>query len=94
MDEIKAFLEEQKNQENELSPEELENAAGGTCNSATCTETLLSVFSVGIGCAVLAVYTYANSGDYVEQHEDHLTIHIGGHVGQKYDNEGRLCNEG
>ena len=31
MDEIKAFLEEQKNQENELSPEELENAAGGTC---------------------------------------------------------------
>ena len=32
MDEIKDFLDDQKNQEQELSPEDLENAAGGTCS--------------------------------------------------------------
>ena len=96
-DEIKAFFDGLVKKDKELSADELENAAGGTCNSATCNETLLSVFSVGIGCAVIAGISYANSGDYVERHEDnpnHFTIHIRGHVGQKHDNDGRLCNAG
>ena len=32
-DEIKAFLEAKSEEEKELSPEELENAAGGNCNN-------------------------------------------------------------
>ena len=54
MGEIQAFLNERKYQDEELSPEELENAAGGTCNGSTGAETVLSVMGLGVAC-VLAV---------------------------------------
>ena len=57
VDEIKTFLEAQAKNEKELSPEELENAAGGTCNGSTRFEVGLSIFGIGIGCAVYAAYS-------------------------------------
>ena len=75
IDEIKAFLEERANQEKELSPAELENAAGGTCNENTAMETAISVLG-GVGCAIYAGISAAN-----------------GYTGQKYEIDGRLCNE-
>ena len=68
MDEIKAFLDEQKNQDEELSPEELENAAGGTCNTSTGAETVLSVMGMGVAC-VVAVCVSASEG-HVGQETD------------------------
>ena len=55
MDEIKVFLEEQAKADKELSVEELENVAGGGCNGVTKRETYVSIFSAGIGCAVIAI---------------------------------------
>ena len=95
-DEIKAFFDGLVKKDKELSADELENAAGGTCNSATCTETLLSVFSVGIGCTAFAIVSYVYSEDRAERYKDDpnpYNFPIGGHVGQRYDNDGRLCNK-
>ena len=55
LDEIKAFLEASKPQEGELAPEEMENAAGGTCNKKTGGEFVLSAFTFGAGCAGYAL---------------------------------------
>ena len=49
-EEIKAFLREKADQE--LSDAELDSVAGGTCNNHTLSETLVSVFTAGIICAV------------------------------------------
>ena len=93
-DEVKEFFKGFAKNDKELTENELENAAGGTCNSATGVETLLSVFSAGIGCAVFAVITYANSKDWLERKENNqYTLHLGGHLGQQYEQDGRLCNE-
>ncbi len=75
-DEIKAFLETQTKADKELSVDELENAAGGTCNYATAGEAAASIYYLGIGCASIAIRSA-----------------IYGHVGQKTDDEGRICNE-
>jgi len=77
LDEIKAFLEASKPQEKELAPEEMENAAGGTCNDETKEETLWSQVTLGFYCLGYAIYSATT-----------------GRVGQKYDDEGRLCNGG
>ena len=53
--EIKAFLDNQAKADKELSVEELENAAGGTCNEATKSEIVTSIFSAGIVCATMAI---------------------------------------
>ena len=53
--EIKAFLEAQTKADKELSVEELENAAGGTCNSKTTGEFHFSIGTFGLGCAAIAI---------------------------------------
>ena len=51
LDEIKVFLEEQAKADKELSAEELENVAGGTCNDETEGELKWSLSTLGFGCA-------------------------------------------
>ena len=77
VDEIKTFLEAQAKNEKELSPEELENAAGGTYNGSTRFEVGLSIFGIGIGCAVYAAYS-AGADDM--------------HAGQNTEYDGPLCS--
>ena len=79
MDEIKAFLEGVQKANAELAPEELENAAGGTCNSNTAFEAGLSVLSLGISCAGFALVSGYVFGDEYS-------------TGQTTDDNGRLCN--
>ena len=55
LDEIKAFLENLTKADKELSADELENVAGGTCNGATTIEALSSIVSAG-GVCVLTVW--------------------------------------
>ena len=74
-EEIKAFLAEQEN--GQLADEELDSAAGGTCNTPTAEEAAISMLSIGFGCAVYAIVSAAQ--------EDH-------HVGQEKESEGRICN--
>ena len=76
LEEVKAFLEAKAKEDAPLSFDELENAAGGNC--ATTNETILSVVSVGIGCATFAIASAAKKGS---------------HVGQRNENEGRICNK-
>jgi len=79
MDEIKAFLKEQAQAENkELAPEEMENAAGGTCNKFTTGEAIASALSFGLGCAIGAFASAVKKGS---------------HVGQEDPDEGRLCSK-
>ncbi len=73
-EEVTAFL---KSQTGELSDEELDNAAGGGCNTATGCETAMSVITAGIGCALGAIYSAAYDGNY---------------NGQKKADDGRICN--
>ena len=77
LDEIKAFLKEQTQAGNkELAPEEMENAAGGTCNERTDSEMYLSIFGLGVGCAIATVLSAVTKDT---------------HVGQRDDTDGRLC---
>ena len=76
-EEIKAFLQEKADQE--LPDEELDNAAGGTCNEQTKKEALVSTFTLGLGCAF---DTYLSAG----------MMRAPSHLGQKNDSEGRICN--
>jgi hypothetical protein len=78
LDEIKAFLENLTKTDKELSADELENVAGGSCNEKTWIETGISVFSVGIFCAFGAFISATGE----------IT-----HVGRESEEEGRLCNE-
>ena len=81
MEEASAFLKTKTEEDTPLSLNELEGAAGGTCNDETFKETLLSVFAiVGFGCAIKAA---ASASDIPTDK---------GHVGQWNDKEGRLCN--
>ncbi len=57
--EIKAFLEAQTQADKELSVDELENAAGGTCNGATSREACYSVLTMGVGCWTAAIESAA-----------------------------------
>ena len=49
-EEIKTFLKEKADQQ--LSDDELDSVAGGACNNHTLSETLASVFTAGIICAI------------------------------------------
>ena len=55
LEEVKAFLEAKAREDAPLSMDELDNAAGGECNDKTRTETIESIFSAGIVCAVMAL---------------------------------------
>ena len=67
-EQIKAFLQERSSQP--LSDAELDGVAGGECNKATKGETALSIFTIGVGCAVSASVSYLHDtigqdhGDY------------------------------
>ena len=78
LDEIKAFLENLTKSDKQLSADELENVAGGTCNDATGGEAVYSVLSFGVICAGKAIGSLLSSDR---------------HVGQENDEEGRLCNK-
>ena len=58
LDELAAFLKEKIEEDTPLSLDELENSAGGKC-SKTDKETALSVCSFGVGCALIAVESWA-----------------------------------
>ena len=53
-EEVKAFLEAKAQEDAPLSLDELENSAGGECNMRTTWETIGSVATAGVGCAILA----------------------------------------
>ncbi|MEE5993515.1 MAG: hypothetical protein V3G42_09775 [Oscillospiraceae bacterium] len=57
LDEIKDFLEAQAKADKELSADELENVAGGGCNDVTFLEIRMSMFTLGVGCALTATYS-------------------------------------
>ena len=78
MEEVAAFLKEKSEEDTPLSMDELENSAGGTCNSRTKKEIGLSIGLLGVGC-LFAVMHSASQMPYK-------------HVGQRGDEEGRLCN--
>lgn len=71
-EEVTAFL---KSQTGELSDEELDNAAGGGCNTSTGYEALYSTITAGLMCTVWALESAGS-----------------GYVGQKEEEDGRLCN--
>ncbi|MBQ8137715.1 MAG: hypothetical protein IJ174_09835 [Clostridia bacterium] len=80
LEDVKAFLENQVKTENErLNTNELENAAGGTCNAETQLETTASVVSAGVVCEIAFLISAVKSDDKI-------------HNGQQKDTEGRLCN--
>ena len=58
-EDFKTFVIEQTkaNADKELSADELENVAGGTCNGTTGMETAYSICTLGIGCAAFATYS-------------------------------------
>ena len=58
-EDFKTFVIEQTkaNADKELSADELENVAGGTCNDTTTMEKGYSIFTLGIECAFFATYS-------------------------------------
>ena len=54
MEEVQAFLEAKQNEDAPLSVDELENAAGGTCNQTTILEGRASILSAGTACGIMA----------------------------------------
>ena len=65
LDEVAAFLAEKSGEDAPLSLDELENSAGGECNSKTTKEVFISIGLVGVGCVVKAIGSAA--GGYVGQ---------------------------
>ena len=74
-EDLVAFLKDRSGKE--LTDEELDNAAGGTCNENTALEAVYSTFSAGVLCLLLAALSAATEG---------------AHVGQQNEKEGRICN--
>ena len=94
-EEIAAFLEEKQKAYAELSADELENAAGGTCNKETVWEAGGSIVSLGIGCAIAAAAS-ALASDYTEderkKYNSNWVTDVTFYNGQKTSKDGRLCN--
>ena len=68
LEEVKTFLEAKQNEDAPLSFDELENAAGGTCNGRTMMEGLASVFTVGTICGIVAAVS-AGTGHVGQNNE-------------------------
>ncbi|MBR5090005.1 MAG: hypothetical protein IK093_11315 [Ruminiclostridium sp.] len=77
-DEIKAFFDGLVKKDKELSADELENAAGGTCNGQTAGEAAVSVATL-LGCAMWFFMSNIESDSGYA------------HNGQWTDTDGRLC---
>lgn len=74
LEEIKTFITEKQSVEGELSGDELDQVAGG--KSGDLEEALLSIFSIGVGCALAVVMTSLG----------------GGNVGTAIEGSGMLCD--
>ena len=59
LEEAAAFLKAKAEEDAPLSLDELENSAGGACNEKTHQEKIISIFSAGLGCATIAIYSAA-----------------------------------
>ena len=57
MEEVEAFLKEKAGAQ--LSDDELDNVAGGECNKTTHEEMRQSFYTLGLGCALEAVFSAA-----------------------------------
>ena len=57
LEEVKAFLEAKQKEDAPLSVNELDNAAGGGCNSTTGRELVTSFVSLGLSCVVEAAFS-------------------------------------
>ena len=80
LEEVAAFLKAKNEEDAPLSLDELENSAGGKCTGKTAGETVVSVISAGLGCALwAAVSSNAQNGGH-------------GYMGQKAEGDGRMCN--
>ena len=77
MEEVAAFLKAKTENDAPLSENELENAAGGTCNTQTMFETIGSIVTAGIVCALVA-FASATGGEVGQKGPD--------------SDKGRLCN--
>ena len=88
-DEIKAFLENLTKSDKELSTDELENVAGGTCNDATAYETVFSVLTIAIGCATTVAVSGVKMilGEILNDDPNSI-----GYIGQQDEDDGRFCN--
>jgi len=69
LEEVKAFLEAKQKEDAPLSFDELENAAGGTCNYTTILETVTSVMTVGTVCGIMAAAS-AGTGHVGQEKDD------------------------
>ncbi len=76
-EEVAAFLKAKSEEDAPLSLDELENSAGGACNKKTRKEVGLSIGLLGVGCAFMALSSALSNTD---------------HVGQRNDEDGRICN--
>ena len=79
-EEVLAFLKAKEQEDAPLSLDKLENAAGGECNALTAGETVVSVITLAVGCAVWGAVS--KGGELFDQ----------GHMGQHAEGDGRLCN--
>ncbi|MBR4575980.1 MAG: hypothetical protein IKO25_02145 [Clostridia bacterium] len=78
LEQVAAFLKAKAEEDAPLSLDELENSAGGKCNGSTGIEAAISVVTVGTICAFMAM------GSAIIGKESY--------VGQRNDDDGRLCN--
>ena len=69
LEEVKAFLEAKQQEDAPLSVDELENAAGGTCNQTTILEGMASIISAGTVCGVMAAIS-AGIGHVGQEKDD------------------------
>ncbi len=58
LEEVAAFLKEKSEEDLPLSLDELENSAGGECNSETQKDIGYSIGLLGVGCALMAMRSH------------------------------------
>ena len=88
MEEVSAFLKAKSQGDAPLSLDELDNAAGGTCNRKTAQEAAVSFVGIaGIACLGSVLISIAGSGQALAPVSPQSP-----HAGQLNENEGRLCN--
>ena len=69
LEEVKAFLEAKQQEDAPLSVDELENAAGGTCNYTTILEGVTSIMTAGTVCGIMAAVS-AGIGHVSQEKDD------------------------
>ena len=69
LQEVQTFLEANQKKDAPLSFDELENAAGGTCNQTTILEGMASIITAGTVCGVMAAIS-AGVGHVSQEKDD------------------------